>query len=278
MRFIGTFILTALLSRLSWAQAQVKLLPDARSPMVFGGGSREIGIRWHNPGNKIVSTEVHSRIFQTSSATAVLLSDTPWNEIEILPQQTVLESAILDFPAVKAETKFLVQWLENSNRVIGTTEVWIYPTNLLAELKPLIGEKTLGVLDPNGELMPMLKQNGVKFMNLGQTSLEDFSGQLAILGPFESKAQMPIDLDHQIKALAKRNVAVIWLLPPPDKQDKLLPSFYTVMEGTNIVVVAQADMVFKSKENPQSQLNLIHFCELALKPETFPLPHFTSQP
>jgi len=118
----------------------------------------------------------------------------------------------------------------------------------------------------------------VEFVDLGRTTLEDFSGRLAILGPFHSNARMSDELTQQIKALAKRNVAVIWLVPPPARQDALLPSFYTVMEGTNAVVVAQADMISKLSENPQSQLNLVYFCKLALKPEPPGLPHLTIQP
>lgn len=109
----------------------------------------------------------------------------------MLPQQTVLESAQLDFPAVRAETKFLVRWLENSNRVIGMSTVLVYPTNLLAELNPLLAGQELGVLDPNDSVKPLLKQNGVKFTDLGESALEDFRGRLAILGPFSSKSQLP---------------------------------------------------------------------------------------
>jgi hypothetical protein len=48
--------------------------------------------------------------------------------LRVLPQQTVLESAQLEFPAVKTETKFLVQWI-GRNDVIGKMEVLVYPTN-----------------------------------------------------------------------------------------------------------------------------------------------------
>ena len=63
---------------------------------------------------------------------------------------------------MKAETKFLVQWLEDSNSVIGRTEVLVYPTNLLHELKLLVDESedNLGVLDPQNQLKPALKQFG----------------------------------------------------------------------------------------------------------------------
>jgi hypothetical protein len=85
----------------------------------------------------------------------------------------------MDFPAVNAETRFLVQWLENTNRVIGKTEVLVYPTNLLKELKALMGENVLGVLDPSNEFKPLLKQNGVEIADLGETALENAADILA---------------------------------------------------------------------------------------------------
>jgi hypothetical protein len=265
-------------SSTSIALGQLTIVTNLETQRAFSGHAKDITVMIHNDGGNLFAGEIGGQMFQTSSTTAVPIGEVAWKKIQVLPRQTVLETAQLDFSAVQAETKFLVQWLENSNRVIGTTEVWVYPTNLLAELKPLLGEAILGVLDPNHELAPVLKLNGVKFVDLGRTTLEDFSGQLAILGPFHSNARMSDELAQQIKVLAKRNAAVIWLVPPPDRQDALLPSFYTVMEGTNAVVVAQADMVSKLSENPQSQLHLIHFCKLALKPEPPGLPHLTIQP
>jgi hypothetical protein len=278
MKLSGTWLVAVLLGWANLAEAQLQLLTNAPFAAVFGSGARAIELRWRNLGSERTNAQIHARIFQTSSATAAQAGEVAGKTLCLLPHQTILETAQLNFPAVKAETKFLVQWLEDSNHLIGTTSVWVYPTNLLAELKPLLGEGILGVLDPDHELAPALKQNGVTFLDLGETPLAEFSGRLAILGPFSAKAQMPADLTRQIKVLAKRNVAVVWLLPPADRQDPLLPSFYTVPTGTHAVVIAQADMVSKLAENPQSQLHLIHFCKLALKPVSPALPDLTLQP
>lgn len=254
------------------AFAQVQLVPDKELQQVFAGEARQIAVVWHNDGDQNFTGEIRARVLQASSATVAQVNETPWKKLQVLPKQTALESAQLDFPAVKAETMFLVQWLVESNRVIGTTEVWVYPTNLLAELKPMLGEATLGVLDPDNELKPLLRQNGVAFVDLGESALEDFSGKLAIVGPFQAKTQMHSGLSGQIKALAKKNVAVVWLLPPPEKRAKPVPSFYSVVSGTNAVVVAPAEMVARLQENPQAQMNLVYFCKLALHPHPPVLP------
>lgn len=266
------------------ARAALQLVPGDRPVCVFGGVPGSISVTFSNSSDQDFGAEMRSRIYQTSSATAMPVSDTAWKTLRVLPQQTVLESARLDFPAVKAETKFVVQWLENTNRVIGTTEVWVYPTKLLAELKTLLGEAALGVLDPNNELRPLLRQNGVAFVDLGEMALEDFTGKLAVIGPFQSKAQMREGLRRAIQTLAKHQVAVVWLQPPQppapfrSESRKLQPSFYSVMEDTNAVVVAQAGLVSGLAKNPQAQVNLIYLCKQALHPQPAALPETDSQP
>lgn len=290
MKLQRTGMLSMVLAGLTGvAQAALQLVPGDKPDNVFGGAPSSIRIAFSNSSDQDFNAEIRTRIYQTSSATAVPVNEAAWKTLRVLPQQTVLESARLEFPAVKAETKFLVQWLENTNRVIGTTEVWVYPTNLLTELKPLLGEAVLGVLDPNNELKPLLKQSGVQFMDLAEMSLEDFTGKLAIVGPFQSKAQMREGLGRSVQALAKHQVAAVWLLPPPASSpqpspirwegEKLQPSFYSVVAGTNAaVVVAQAELVSRLPENPQAQLNLIFFCKLALHPQSPVLPESNPQP
>jgi len=184
----------------------------------------------------------------------------------------------MDFPAVNAETRFLIQWLEGTNQVVGKTEVLVYPTNLLSELKPLLGEENLGVLDPNDELKPLLKRNHVEFSDLGEASLEDFQGKLAIIGPFSTKAQMREGLAQAIQKIARKGAAVLWIQPPSGSKDQIKPSFYIVPEGKGSVVVVQADLLAKLPENPKSQLNLVYFCKLALNPMPFSLPDLKTQP
>jgi hypothetical protein len=279
MRAINTWLL--LVTACCWpgaTHAQLQLLPDQEPQRVFAGEGRKITMVWHNAGDKTVTAEVRTRLSQTSSVTAVTLAEKTWKKIEILPGQTVLESAEMDFPAVNAETRFLLQWLEGTNRVLGKTEVLVYPTNLLGELKPLLGEDIFGVLDPNDELKPLLKQNRVDFVDLGESSLEDFQGKLAVIGPFQSKAQMREGLAQTIQKIARKSAAVVWIQPPPGPKDKIRPSFQLVPEGKGAVVVVQPHLVANLAENPRSQFNLIYFCKLALNPEPFLLPDLKTQP
>lgn len=276
-RFNRWAVLTLVLCRAVAAPAQLELVPAKEPPLVFAGPARSISTVWHNAGRQSVKAEIHMRVFQTTSATAVPLGESFWKRLQVLPGQTVLESAQLNFPPVNAETRFLIQWLESTNRVIGVTQVRVYPTNLLEELQPLAENQSLGVFDPQNQLKPLLKDVGVDFVDLGGTELEHFPGKLAVIGPFASKPQVPEGLTKQIKMLARKGVAVVWLLPP-DASKRLQPSFYLVPKGSGVVVIAQANMVADLAANPDSQLNLIHFCGLALHPRFFTLPDLSSQP
>ena len=278
MKLRGIWLLAALLS---WAAgpacAQLQPLPGQPLQRVFGGGERKIDVLWHNAGNKTANVGISARMLQASSATTAEISMTPWKTLQVLPQQTVVESAQLNFPAVKAETKFLVQWIAGSNQVLGLTEIMVYPTNLLGELKTLFKDADLGVLDPDGELKPVLKQNGVPFLSLEETVLEDFHGKLAVIGPFRSSVQMRDGLAQSIRKIAAAGVPVVWLQPPVFTGE-IMPSFYVAAGNKAAVVVAQPDLTAHFSESPQSQLNLVRFCKLALNPEPFLIPNLAYQP
>src|ERR1035437_9945784 len=288
------------------ACAQLQLLPDKESQYVFAGDARKITVVWRNAGDKLVEADLHARLYQTSSATAVLLSEVPWKKLQVLPQQTVIESTQFDFPTVKAETKFLVQWIADGSGagfqpasavggtniarssseqagkmpapLLGTTEVLVYPTNLLADLKVLAGGDPVGIFDPQNQLKPLLKKLLIEFTDLEDAGLDHFQGKLAIIGPFQSKTQMREGLANQIQALARKNTAVVWIQPPPEKRDKLQPSFYFVPENQIAVVIVQPDLVANLPENPRAQLNLVYFCQRALHHEPFHLPQSFPQP
>jgi hypothetical protein len=279
MRLLYTWLLLAMAA--CWpgaARAQLQLIPDKEPQRVFAGEVRKVALVWHNPGGEIATADVRARLYQASSATAAPLSEKAWKNIEILPGQTVLESASMDFPAVNAETLFLMQWLEGTNRVIGKSEVLVYPANLLSELKSLLGEGRLGVLDPNNELKSLLKQNQVEFVDLGERALEDFRGKLAVIGPFQTQTQMREDLGLSIQKMARKGVAVVWLQPPPEAADPIKPSFYVVPNAKGAIVIVQPDLVSRLSEKPQSQLNLLYLCKLALAPRLLSLSEFISQP
>lgn len=269
---------TLLLGTVALSPAQLQLLPAAEPHRVFAGKDRQISLVWRNTSDKPVTALVHAQLYQASSATAAPWNHAPWKRLELLPGQTLLEDASLDFPEVRAETRFLIQWLNATNRVLGKTDVLVYPPDLLQGLKPLTGDEPLGVFDPENRLKALLKPLGVEFLDLEETSVAGFRGKLALIGPFGSKAQMREALPVQIKTLATKGTGVVWMLPRPEPREELKPSFYTVLEGKGAVVVVQPGLVANLPESPQAQLNLLHFARLALHPEPPRLPYLSLSP
>ncbi len=218
------------------------------------------------------------RLMQLTSATATTLAEQPWKTLQVLPGQTVIESATLDFPDVRAETHFLIQWIDTTNHAFGATEVRVYPTNLLAELKTLAGERLpVGVFDPANLLKPLLNALKMDCEDLQESGVARFTGKLAIAGPFDTREQMPGDLRERIEKLARKGAGVVWLQPPPESRDKLQPSFRIVPVGAGAVVVVQAQLIGNLADSPQAQLNLIQLCRLARQPEPPSLPGSLNQ-
>ncbi len=245
-------------------RARLQLLPDEEPQRVFAGEARPIELIWRNPGTKLVATELRFRLHQASSATTIPLEEKLWKKLEVLPGQTLMERASLDIPAVRAETRFLIQWVEGTNTVVGKTEVLVYPADLLQGLKSIAGGEPIGVLDPQNQLKPLFQALAIEFLDLEEHDLGGFSGKLAIMGPFESPAQERSGLVDEIKRLALKGLPVVWIQPPPGRYEALKPSFYTVRHGKGVVVVVQAAMVGRLAERPLAQVQLMHFAGMAV--------------
>ena len=272
-----TAFLTAALFFLSiHAKAQLQMVPPETAQTVFADGARVVKVMFRNPENRSLTTPLRVQLCQASSATVVPFGQPrDWKTLEVLPGQTVLESAAVSFPPLKNGSRFLIQWLDATNKVLGKTDVMVYPNNLLEALKTLAGETPLGVFDPQDQLKPLLKGLALEFEDLADAGLGSFAGKLAIIGPFQSKTQMREGMAEEIQALAKRGKAIVWMQAPPEKHDKLLPSFYILLQRQCAVIVVQPGLVADLPENPQSQLNLVYFCQLALHPENPSWPNQT---
>jgi hypothetical protein len=254
------------------------LVPRPEPQQVFAGQTQTISVTWRNPTDQVVALDIRTRLYQASSSTAVFLRETPWKTLNVLPAQTIQESASFNFPSVTAELRFVIQWLAANTNVLGVAEVLVYPRDLLKELLTLAGSQPIGVLDPLNRLKPLLKEVKVDVTDLETRGTTSFSGHLVFAGPFESKAQMREGLANQLKFLAEKGTGVVWIQPPRDKNDEPKPSFYTVPAGRVGVVVVQHEAVANFSNNPQAQLNLLHFARLALRPQPPALPYLTAQP
>jgi hypothetical protein len=267
--FVTWVVLVAICASTSRAWAQLQVAPQDAPQRVFSGSTQTVSVRWFNAGTTPIENDIRMRTMQLSSSTAVPVDEARWKTLRVLPEQTVIETAALAFPAVKAETHFLVQWIGRTNEILGVTKVAAYPTNLLAELGPIVGHEdgALGIFDPENQLKPLLKNLKVDFVDLENAVLEDFRGTLAIIGPFEAKAPVDPLLTKKIQKLSQNKVAVVWIQSPGVSRDTPVPSFYSVAGVETAVVIVQPELAVDLPKNPQSQINLIYFCKLALHPQ-----------
>ncbi|HYG36662.1 MAG TPA: hypothetical protein VEC99_17845, partial [Clostridia bacterium] len=245
---------------------------------VFAGSHRMVTVLCRNEAEETVRGDLHIRLYQLSSATAAPFDSSFWKSLEVLPGQTVIETVRLTLPSVRAETRFLLQWLEGTNKVLGATELVVYPADLLKELRKIAGGQPVGVYDPQNQLKPLLKSVDCEFYDLEHSEVAAFSGKLAIVGPFAFVARIGEGLDKLVRTLAWKGVGVVWFQPSSKPGSRRKPSFFSVPEGKSTVVVAQAELTVDLAERPGSQLNLLQLAQEALNPAPLALPNFAAQP
>ncbi len=251
------------------ALAQLQILTPEQPSAVFGGEMRAVQITFRNTGEHPIETPLKTRLFQLSSATRMPVGEVePWKKLTVLGGQTVLETARLKFPEVRAITKFEVRWLDDADRAVGQTPVTVYPTNLLNQFSGLAGEKPPGILDPHGQLTPLLRALRVEFDDLTQGErIKTWRGPLAILGPFDVKQTPPREMTKRAHELARRGVNVL-LLPANYKRADSVVIIHPV--GGARVVKASSDLVAGLATQPLAQEKLIELARLAVTPNFLP--------
>jgi hypothetical protein len=235
---------------------QLVVVPDEQPQVVLAGAPQTIRLIVRNPGDKPLDAVVSTRLFQATSVSAVPLGPAqPWKTLQVLPGQTIIETAVLTLPEVRTMTRFLVQWGD-----LGRTPVLVCPGDLLKELLKLAGEYPPGVFDPDDHLKPVLKLARVKY-----TDFETEPGDCRLALVWTKAGSLP----DSVATRAKKGMGVVWIRPHKS------PAAYAVhYEDGIVVIVPQAGMTALA-DSPLAQLNLIRFAELALTSDALRLPSDT---
>ena len=235
------------------ATAQIELVSDAEPPAVFASQLQNLHITLRNAGDTLATNDVQILLYQLTSATSVPAGKArPWKRIEILPQQTVLETLPIEFPAVRSASRFRVEFSG-----IGSMEVLVYPGDLLKRLNALAGDQPLGIYDPEGQLKPLLKRAVVSSVDF---EIESTDSKLAIV--WSNAASLP----NSITSRVKTGMVVVWI------RSSTIPTTYAVRRGNGVIVMAPTSTVRGLADSPLAQLNLIRDAELALEPDALRLP------
>jgi hypothetical protein len=229
---------------------------------------RQFPVMWRNDSDQTLAAEVHAQLYQAASATAAPFGQMPWKRLQILPRQTVIESATVQFPAVKAKTQFLIQWLDATNHVLGHTEILVYPTNLLEGLGPLTGRKALGIFDPQNLIKPLLLASALECEDLQRENISHFTGQLAIIAPMSGNDSVSEWARRAVADLTRAGVAVVWIKLESASEEASEPAVYPVTFGGRTAILVRPRVVSHLAESPRAQLNLLRSAQLAFKPES----------
>jgi hypothetical protein len=258
------------------AFGQLQIIPNSHPLLTFPGSARNLRVEFHNPTDNPIETKLSTRLYQVSAATIMPVGEAqPLKSLTVLPKQTVIETITRDFPSVRGVTRFELRWSDEMQKVIGGTEVIVYPDNLLNKLTKLAGEKPVGLLDPNKQIGPALARQKVEFQTLENSAgVEEFTGHLLIVGPFSSASQVTQEfpeLRKRVAAKAKGSAAFVWF-QPPSKTLEPTPPAYLSRVGMGAVIIAPDSAVANFAESPAAQLNLLRYAEFALQREALPLP------
>jgi len=235
-------------------------------PLLFGGGTRSLEIAFENTTAKPIETDVRTRLFQVAQGTTIPLGDIrAWKKLQVGGRQTVIEPTPVELPDVRSESRFLLQWIDAEAKVLGSIQMFAYPTNVLRELGTFCEKKPLGVLDPADDLKPVLKALRIEFEDLEARGLAYYDGPLAILGPFRERTQMPETLPKTIQDKVEKGTTIVWIQPQTVRG--LEPTTRFINRGAAVVAITDAPHASGFAQSAEAQLNLLQLVRLAMKPE-----------
>lgn len=246
----------------------LEVVRAAEPQHVFADGARAVEVRFRNDAAEPARIEVQLRLFQLTSATAAPMGGArSWKALTVLPGQTVLESAMIEFPKVRVSTRFAARWLDAGGKLLGVTEVWAHPDNLLDTLKHLAGGQPVGLSDATVIFRPVLAVRGISVSELNSTeSWNGFRGRLVLVLAKPGTNQGESPLATAALARVKEGLAVVWFQTPPTISPPGPPLVERVRIGHGTVLLASTSMLDGLDRSPAAQLALVRLAELAMSP------------
>lgn len=246
----------------------VEVVPSATPQQVFGDGARAVEVRFRNDAAEPARVALRFHLFQlTSATTAPVGGARAWKSLTVLPGQTVVEHAPIEFPAVRVSTRFAARWLGTDGKLLGVTEIWAHPDNLLAGLKPLAGGQPIGLMEATPNLRPALVMHGLSVTEpKAPEDWRPFRGRLAFVVAGPKAMQGELRLEPSLLAHLKEGLAVVWFQTPPKISPPVLPIVERMRVGRGTVLLAPASLLDGLADSPAAQLALVRLAEQALTP------------
>jgi hypothetical protein len=257
------------LSTAAAAQAPIEFPPDGSTSVVFGGKPQTLEVRVRHPssaGAAPVSDRTEFaicfRLFQEASGVAAPLGPArAWKRLSILPGQTLIEKASVEFPAVKHVSNGLVRWETEDGNGLGSTRVRVVPTNLLTELKTLTSGGSMGVVDASTAMTALFEGAGLSVEDLADLPRPQ-EAQVILVMPGELAETQPALLARRVRSWVESGRTVVWF--------KLDLSGWTGPWaerhlGQGSLVTAEAGMV-ERLDTAEAQWRLVNLMRWACRP------------
>lgn len=268
-RLADAWLVMALMLPAVCARA-VEVLPPSRPQQVFAGGLRAVEVQLRNATTAPERADLRVLLLQLTSATAAPVGGVrAWKSLTVLPGQTVMESAAIEFPSVRVSTRFTARWLGVDNQLLGVTEIWAHPDNLLDQLRLLAGGQPVGLFDERGQLRAALVARGIAITELPSAgNWTDFHGRLALViaKPGTNQGESPLAPVALVRA--KEGLAVVWFQTPPTISPPVPPIAERMRVGRGTVLLAPVSLLDGLADSPAAQLALVRLAEQALTPPT----------
>ncbi len=156
---LSCFFMVCLITLPVAGRGELEIPSEGEPQPVFADTPQEVSVVFRNATASRQVLSIAVRIFQMSSSTLMPIEKArPWKEIEILPGQTVLESAVVRLPPVKVATYFLIQWLGDDGQVLSKSRLFAVPKDIARSLSTITSNTTTGLLDPEDRIKPMFKE------------------------------------------------------------------------------------------------------------------------
>lgn len=260
----------AALALTAFSARALEVVPTPQVQQVFAEGERAVEVRFRNPAAALVQVALRVQLLQLTSATAVPVGGArAWKALVVQPGQTVLENATIEFPKLRASTRFAVRWLDPDDKVIGVTTLWVHPDSLLDTLKTLADGQPVGLADDAGRLRKTLAARKISISDLQSAeSWNEFRGRLALVTSKPATDGDELRLEAAALARAKDGLPLIWFRPPPKIAPPPPPLIERLHLGRGTVVLAPMSTLTDLEISPAAQLALLRLVELALSSPT----------
>lgn len=259
---------------LSWcvlgqAQPSIQVLPADTPLCFFAGETVPVSLKLRNNGTNSETLDLGVKISQAASRVVMPIGTHSVKALTLLPGQTVLETAAVTLPEVRAETTFVLQWLRGTNVVIGVTKLTASPRGALAELEQLGAGKPIALIDPDNFVREVLGVAGVETVDLDPEQPTGLGSRLAIFCPGNSNPEFSKNLAHGAQSLVNDGVGVVWICPPGVNRQALAPSIeVTRGRGEHVLILAERGLLWDLAASPCAQKRLVQMARIALGKDT----------